>query len=222
MGDTSEARDRPCLQVLLKQGSALETNTLTMLHQNLLWPVCSLGIACRGCLLFLSDGMCEEGTEQSAGRGPWPRRSLWKWDLSLREPQKWDPQIPSLSPELSSCKQLCTQLQANVPPFGKPARRATEQFQSTLPLQSANASQSACASAWPSAGGTRWIVWIRRNVIKNSIGFSSLAQAATRECSPLNAARPFPSLRVSQHLHLTCLPTQTCSCWRTALQAGGP
>ena len=81
MGDTSEARDRPCLQVLLKQGSALETNTLTVLHQNLLWPVCSLGIACRGCVLFLSDGMCEEGTKQNAGRGSWPRRSLWKWDL---------------------------------------------------------------------------------------------------------------------------------------------
>ena len=41
MGDTSEARDRPCLQVLLKQGSALETNTLTVLHQNLLWPGCA-------------------------------------------------------------------------------------------------------------------------------------------------------------------------------------
>ena len=142
--------------------------------------------------------------------------------LTLREPQQWDPQIPSLSPELSSCKQLCTQLQANVPPFGKPARRATEQFQSTLALQSPSAGQSACASAWPSAGGTRWIVWIRRNVIQNSIGFSSLAQAATRECSPLNAARPFPSLRVSQHLHLTCLPKQTPGCGRTSVQAGRP
>ena len=123
------------LQVLAKQGArsrrsalpALETNTLAVLHQNLLWLACSLVISCRGCMLFVSDRTCGEGklpcsvgqslTEQSAG------------------PDLWLVEGGPLN-ERSSCKQLCKQLQATMQPPGTMTRCATEQFRSTLPLQS--------------------------------------------------------------------------------------